>query len=336
MRVTVLIPTYNMGEYLPALAGSILSSGLLPEVYEILFVDDGSVDATPQIIESLASESQFDGKIRALRLEPKRGRFHARFEGAKLAKGDWILFLDSRVQVKEGFALNLQRAIKRGGATVGWIDTDVSKNIYSLYWQRSHETVFRRHYSIRTPVELTTVNYDQYLKGTGIFVCQASHFLEVCTHLERSNILSDDTLLLRELLELGPMRIDPSLAVNWEPRSDLKSFLKRFFERGPGFVEYHVFKAPGRYAAVVMAGLFIIALWSGFSLRYPLDGIFWALMGVPLIALTALLFGKTRGESFRLMPLHTLVILFFGAGVLRGLFMNTFKNFRLRPPRHRR
>lgn len=336
MRVTILIPTFNMSEHLPGLAESVLQAGLLPDVLEILVVDDGSVDATPQIIEGLTQDQRFENKIRALRLEPNRGRFHARFEGAKLAKGEWIVFLDSRVRVLEGFALHVQRSIKRGGATVGWVDTDVSKNIYCLYWQRSHETVFRRHYAIREPVSLTIENYDQYLKGTGVFICKTKHFLEVCTQLEGLNILSDDTLLLRELLELGPMTIDPALRVGWEPRSNLKDFLYRFFERGPGFVEYHVFKVPRIYAAIVMLSLFVIALWFGFSLRYPLDGIFWALVAIPLIGLTALPFGKTYRESFRLMPLHALVVLSFGAGVLYGLFYNTFKDISLRPSRGRR
>lgn len=334
MAVTVLIPTYNMSEHLPGLAESILRAGLLSQIAEILFVDDGSVDATPQILEGLAKDSRFEGKIRVLRLEANRGRFQARYEGAKIAKGEWILFLDSRLQLKEGFALNLQRAIKRGGATVGWVDTDVKKNIYCLYWQRSHETVFRRHYSITQPLELNLLNYDRYLKGTGVFVCRAEHFRDVCESLERMNVMSDDTLVLREMLELGTMHIDPALKVEWEPRSNLKDFLFRFFERGPGFVEYHVFKRPRFYAAVVMLGLFMMAMWFGFSLRYPLSGITLAVVALPFIALTALPFGKTLWESIKLLPLHLLVILFFGAGVLYGLTVNIFKTFNLRAPKH--
>ena len=333
MGVTILVPTYNMSAYLIPLAESIFKVGLLPQITEILFVDDGSVDATPQILESLIKDPRFEGKVRVLRLEPNRGRFFARFEGAKMAKGQWILFLDSRLQVREGFGLNLSRVLKRGSATVGWVETDVTKNIYCLYWQRSHERMFRRHYAITKPLELNILNYDRYLKGTGVFICKSEHFLEVCRTLENLNILSDDTLLMRELLELGPIFIDPALKVDWEPRANLKDFLLRFFERGPSFVEYHVFKSPGVYAAVVMIGLFFLALWFGFALRHPAVALILAFVMLPFLALSALPFGRTWVESFKLMPLHLGVILFFGAGVLRGLALYTFRGFRLRSPK---
>jgi glycosyltransferase involved in cell wall biosynthesis len=332
MAVTILVPTYNMGEYLGSLAASIAGAGMLPMLAEILFVDDGSVDATPQILEELARDPRFEGKLRVLRLEPNRGRFAARFEGAQIAKGEWILFLDSRLTVMEGFALNLQRVLKRGAATVGWVETDVTKNIYCLYWQRSHETVFRRHYRLTQPLELNVQNYDLYLKGTGVFVCKTEHFLDVCRALEGMNVKSDDTLLLREMLELGPLYIDPALKVDWEPRSNLKEFLFRFFERGPGFVEYHVFKKPRFYALAVFIGLFAVAVWFGFGLRHPLAALAIALLMMPFIALSALPFGKTWKESFKLMPLHALVILFFGSGVLYGLAVNMAKSFNLRAP----
>ncbi len=85
MGVTILVPTYNMSAYLIPLAESILKVGLLPQIAEVIFVDDGSVDATPHILESLVKDPRFEDKIRVLRLEPNRGRFFARFEGAKMA-----------------------------------------------------------------------------------------------------------------------------------------------------------------------------------------------------------------------------------------------------------
>ena len=98
---------------------------------------------------------------------------------------------------------------------------------------------------------------------------------EVCEAMERMNVRSDDTLVLRELLELGPMYIDPALKVNWEPRSNLKNFLLRFFERGPGFVEYHVFKRPVQNKPSIGAGWLWGSLHPHISLKFspelPLD-----------------------------------------------------------------
>lgn len=329
MAVTILVPTYNMAAYLMSLAESLLEAGLLPQLTEVLFVDDGSVDATPQTLEALTQDPRYENKIRVLRLEPNRGRFTARYEGAKVVKSPWILFLDSRLHVQPGFALNLQRALKRNCATVGWVETNVHKNVYCLYWQRSHEFLFRQHYQIRQPLELTADNYDRFLKGTGVFACKTEHFLSVCEALESHDVRSDDTLLLREMLEFGPIFIDPQLKVDWEPRAELFSFLFRLFERGPGFVEYHVFTRPGRWAFAVLAALFALALWLGYALREPGHAFMLALLLIPVIALSGWPFAMDMRERLRILPLHLLVVLSFGLGVLYGLGVNILKSFKI-------
>lgn len=325
MGVTILVPTYNMSDHLRPLCESILRTGLLHLVNELLFVDDGSTDRTSQTLVQVAEDPNFQRKIRILTLPRNSGRFTARFEGCKAAAGEWILFLDTRLTLREDFAQQFRRVIERAHATVGWVQTDVHKNIYCLYWQRSHESVFPNHYAIRETVELTSANYDSYLKGTGVFFCRTKHFREICSNLEHTDVRSDDTLILKEILKKDRLFIDPNLAIWWEPRSQLMPFLMRFFERGPGFVEYHVFKSPGRYAAIVLVGLVLLITWFALSLVNLQLGLALGCIGLLLGGLSALRFGKTWKEGVRLMPLQTLVLLFFGFGVLWGLLVNLVK-----------
>jgi len=335
MGVTILIPTYNMAEYLGPLFESIERNQVLQVIEQIVVVDDASSDATPQVLDQLASDPRFSAKLKVVKFEDNRGRFEARFHGVKALDSEWVLFLDSRLILTPDFAFQLKRVLNRGHATVGWVHIEVSKNVYCLYWQRSHETIFRNHYRISQAVELTMENYDQYLKGTGILLCRTKHFLQVCTDLEPFEIKSDDTLLLKELLKYDRLFIDPGLRILWEPRSNLKDFLLRLFERGPGFVEYHVFHSPGKYAVVVMLVLLLLSGWAGFMFHDPVTGLNIAGGVLIAVALSVLVFAKTWSESLRMMPLHLLSILFFGFGVLRGLAAYAFKNFGWRAPRYR-
>ena len=52
-RVSVLIPTYNRDEYLAECLDSILEQSLRP--YEVIVVDDGSSDATRQVLNNYES-----------------------------------------------------------------------------------------------------------------------------------------------------------------------------------------------------------------------------------------------------------------------------------------
>ncbi len=85
-RVSVVIPTYNRAHMLREAVESALGQSLEPA--EILVVDDGSTDLTPEILSS------FGNKIRYFK-GPHRGVSSARNKGWRLAESEWIAFLDS-------------------------------------------------------------------------------------------------------------------------------------------------------------------------------------------------------------------------------------------------
>lgn len=62
---------------------------------------------------------------------------------------------------------------------------------------------------------------------------------------------------------------------------------------------------------------------------------FWALTlvaaGLLTLLLSTALFVKSIGEFFRLAPLHAGVILFYGFGALRGIWILWKTNARMRP-----
>ena len=84
--VTVVIPTWNRAELLPDAIESVRAQNR--DDIEIIVVDDGSTDATPQVLSAYGDE------IRQARQE-NAGPAAARNLGISLARGELIAFLDS-------------------------------------------------------------------------------------------------------------------------------------------------------------------------------------------------------------------------------------------------
>ena len=57
MEFSIIIPAYNVENYISRAFDSILSQGLPKSEYEIIVVDDGSTDNTHEIIEKYLSKS---------------------------------------------------------------------------------------------------------------------------------------------------------------------------------------------------------------------------------------------------------------------------------------
>ena len=85
ISVSVVIPTFNREARLSAAIRSVLNQSLTPS--EIIVVDDGSTDATENIIKSFS-------EVRYIHQE-NQGVSQARNHGIRLAEHEWIAFLDS-------------------------------------------------------------------------------------------------------------------------------------------------------------------------------------------------------------------------------------------------
>ena len=94
--LSVVVPVYNEEENLVPFTKELL--GVLESVkrsYEILFIDDGSTDASPQRMDEL--EKKFQG-IRIIRFKKNCGQTSAFDAGFKAALGDIIITLDADLQ----------------------------------------------------------------------------------------------------------------------------------------------------------------------------------------------------------------------------------------------
>ncbi len=87
-KVTVVIPVYNMEEYIEKCLNSVVTQ-TLKEV-EILCIDDCSTDNSEKIIKNFK-----DHRIRYIKLDKNSGSAIARNRGIAEATGEFIIFMDS-------------------------------------------------------------------------------------------------------------------------------------------------------------------------------------------------------------------------------------------------
>ncbi len=86
MKIGVVIPAYNAQNYLAAALEGV--RGQTHPAVDVVVVDDGSTDRTPEIA------SGFGGGVRCVR-QPNGGVSKARNRGAAELRTDWIAFLDA-------------------------------------------------------------------------------------------------------------------------------------------------------------------------------------------------------------------------------------------------
>lgn len=89
VKVSVIVPVYNVEKYLSACLSSCISQTL--HDIEIICVNDGSADGSPAILEEFAKR---DYRIKIVN-KPNGGLSSARNAGIKQACGSMIMFLDS-------------------------------------------------------------------------------------------------------------------------------------------------------------------------------------------------------------------------------------------------
>lgn len=89
MTFSIIIPAYNIEGYLSQCVESILNQ--IYKDYEIILIDDGSTDNTPEICDEY--KLHYPDKIKVIHQENK-GQSYARNVAINEAQGEYILFVD--------------------------------------------------------------------------------------------------------------------------------------------------------------------------------------------------------------------------------------------------
>ena len=114
MRLSIVIPVYNVQEYLRGCVDSVLANDCTD--CEIILVDDGSTDGIcPQLCDEIAAEHP--GLVRVIHQE-NRGLGGARNTGLEAAQGDYLFFVDSDDTISADAISVLTQAIEETHADI--------------------------------------------------------------------------------------------------------------------------------------------------------------------------------------------------------------------------
>ena len=91
IRVSVIVPVYNVENYLEKCVNSLLNQTIGRESLQIILIDDGSTDSSPAICDRLSAENTC---VTAIHQE-NAGVSAARNRGIQEADGKYIVYLDS-------------------------------------------------------------------------------------------------------------------------------------------------------------------------------------------------------------------------------------------------
>lgn len=89
MNISVIVPIYNLPEYLRQCVDSVLCQNF--DDFEVILVDDGSTDDSVAIVDEYAAK---DCRVKAVH-KKNGGSSSARNAGLDVAEGDYVIFLGS-------------------------------------------------------------------------------------------------------------------------------------------------------------------------------------------------------------------------------------------------
>jgi glycosyltransferase involved in cell wall biosynthesis len=160
LKVSVVVPVYNPGDDIEDCIRTLVDEQSLPtDEYEVIFVDDGSTDATPARLDALAAEHHH---VRVEHIENSGWPGRPRNVGIGMAAGEYVYFVDNDDYLAPEALERLHAVAVRDDAdvVVGKVvgrGKDVPKNIFArnrsrvtladwvgMLWLLSPHKLFRR------------------------------------------------------------------------------------------------------------------------------------------------------------------------------------------------
>jgi glycosyltransferase involved in cell wall biosynthesis len=118
MKISVVVPLFNEEENIPELHRRVKSAlESTGEGFEVIYVDDGSTDATLSLLQEIQSK---DGSVVVVSFRRNFGQTAAFAAGFDYARGDVVITLDGDLQNDPDDIPRLLEAIKDSDIVSGW------------------------------------------------------------------------------------------------------------------------------------------------------------------------------------------------------------------------
>lgn len=147
MRLSIIVPVYNVADYLAKCLDSLLAQNLPQNEYEIIVVNDGSTDNSGEIAQQYADKYANITLIN----QSNQGLSGARNTGIKHANGEYIQFVDSDDYLEENVLGGLMKQVE---------DDDL--DVLRFKYQNVRINNESKEYEIFQPYKSSPYLYDDY------------------------------------------------------------------------------------------------------------------------------------------------------------------------------
>lgn len=179
--ISVIVPIYNVEEYLPACIESILNQTY--KDLEILLIDDGSTDNSGRISDKYAKQ---DNRCIVIHQQNK-GVSETRNTGLNLAKGEYISFIDGDDYIHPQMLEILYNEIRKG-------DFDFSMILHKAVWKynKPQDIIYDKTSKLLLQEHLMQSLFNQVPSELGL---QEIDFQVVWNKLYKSEIIGNNRFL---------------------------------------------------------------------------------------------------------------------------------------------
>jgi glycosyltransferase involved in cell wall biosynthesis len=202
--LSIIVPTYNVEKYLANCLGSLIHQDVPIEDYEILVINDGSTDSSPQIAESF--EQKYD-QIKVFH-QDNQGLSAARNEGLRRARGKFIYFIDSDDYIAYntlGYALKLMKEYDLEVLGLGVMHT----TDLDIHQAKNHEVIDKEEIEITDGI--TFIARNPFLNNVWWYLIKREYLLETGLTFPIGRYFEDCTFtatLLTEGKRIGNSSLD--------------------------------------------------------------------------------------------------------------------------------
>lgn len=182
IKISILVPVYNVECYLSRCIESVLAQDF--EDWELILVNDGSLDRCPQICDEYSTKDQ---RIKVIH-KTNGGANSARLAGYKKAKGKYIVFMDADDWLLEDSLNNLFIAIESDGGF------DIVKSMVERVSESNEKWI--EHYSLENGILVGEGKYLQAISSDEI-----SPYLH--SGIYRKDLFSDEAFAYLEKYKIS-------------------------------------------------------------------------------------------------------------------------------------
>lgn len=192
MKLSIIVPVYNVADYLAKCLDSLLAQDLPQNEYEIIVVNDGSTDNSGDIAQQYADKYANITLIN----QANQGLSGARNTGIKCAKGDYIQFVDSDDYLEDNVLGGLMRQVEKDNLDVlrfkyQNVRINNESNEYEIFKPYKSDSFLFDDYSPNVTDGVTFLNKRFGTACYAVMFIIGTNILENCTF--KSGVYFEDT-----------------------------------------------------------------------------------------------------------------------------------------------